>query len=109
MPASLPAPRPVASWTVAWISSEASCSRPCQAASSSAAYANRRVAGRLRDQAIFVDQPLRRAQLAREHVDQAEEAERELQLDEGAHLTGDLNLAGGQGMPGLEVPQLHAR
>ena len=37
----------------------------------------------------------------------AEEVERELQLDKGAHVTGDLNLAGGQGMPGLEVPQLH--
>ena len=36
----------------------------------------------------------------------AEAAECELQLDEGAHITGDLNLAGGQGAPGLEVPQL---
>jgi hypothetical protein len=68
---------------------------------------DRRVAGHLRDQVIFFDQPLRHAQLAGEQVEQAEEVERDLQVDEGARLAGDLNLAGGQGIPGLEVPQLH--
>ena len=35
-----------------------------------------------------------------------EAVKRELQLNEGAHVAGYLNLAGGQGIPGLEVPQL---
>ena len=67
---------------------------------------NRRVPGRLRDQAIFFDQPLPLWQLAGEKVDSGELAERELQVYEGAGVAGELNLAGGQGMPGLEVPQL---
>ena len=67
---------------------------------------NRRVPGRLRDQAILFDQLRRRGQLAGEKVGPGEEVERELQVHERARVAGELNLASGQGMPGLGVPQL---
>ena len=69
---------------------------------------NRRVAGRLRDQAIFFDQPPRRGQLAGDQLVHAEVADGELQLDQGADVAGDLDLVSGQGVPGVEVPQLQS-
>ena len=70
---------------------------------------NRRVPGRLRDQAIFVDHRRGRGQLARENVGSSDEVEREPQLHERARLAGDLYLTGGQVVPGLGVPQLEGR
>ena len=94
------------SGAVAWINSEASCSRPCQAASIIAAYpvGGLPVASAIRRSSSISCSAALSSPASRWM--QAEEVERELQLDEGAHVTGDLNLADGQGMPGLEVPQL---
>ncbi len=67
---------------------------------------NWRIPGRLCDQLIFVDQCGRRCQLASGKVGSGEEVDGELQLNERARIAGELNLASGQGVPGLGVPQL---
>jgi hypothetical protein len=69
---------------------------------------NRRVPGRLGDQAIFFDHQRRRRQLAGDKVGRGEEVERELQVHERARVASELNLANGQGVPGLEVPQFES-
>ena len=63
--------------------------------------------GHLRDRAVFFDERGRGAQLTPEDVHFGEEVDREPQLHERSGVTGDLNLADGQGLPGLEVPQFH--
>ena len=68
---------------------------------------NRRVPGRLRYQVIFFDQPRCRGQLAGQNVGSGQVVERERQVHEGPVFAGELDLASGQAMPGLEVPQLH--
>ena len=85
----LPRPPAVASRKVASISSDASGSRPRQAASVISVYAERWVPGRLGDQAILVEQPRRRGQLAGEQVGCGEGVERVLQLDERAGVAGE--------------------
>ena len=67
---------------------------------------DRRVPGRLRDQAILLDRQRRRGELARDEMGSGDEVQREAQLHERARVAGDLCLASGQDMPGLGVPQL---
>ena len=47
----------------------------------------------------------RRGQVPGEQVTPGEELERELELHERAHVAGHLDLAGGERMPGLGIPQ----
>jgi len=53
-----------------------------------------------------VDQPRRGAQLAVQQVGSGQVVEGELQVHEGAGVTGELGLARGHDMPGFVVPQL---
>ena len=63
-----------------------------------------RISCRLRDQVIFFDEPRRRGQLSGENVRSGQVIERERQVHERAGVTGELDLASGQGAPGLEIP-----
>ena len=68
---------------------------------------NRRIPGRLRYQMIFFDQPRCRGQLAGENMGPGQVVERKRQVRERTPFARELDLADRQGMPGLEVPQLH--
>ncbi len=67
---------------------------------------NRRVPGRLGDQAIFFEQPGRCRQLAGDNVGRGKDVERELQVHQRTGLASEPDLASGHRMPGVEVPQL---
>ena len=67
---------------------------------------DRRGTGRVRDQAILVEQPRRRGHVARVKVGPGHEAERVLQLHQGARVARDTGLVGGQDVPRVVVPQL---
>ena len=59
---------------------------------------------RLRDQVIFFNEPRRYSQLSGENVRSGQVVERERQVHERASVAGELDLANGQGTPGLEIP-----
>jgi hypothetical protein len=65
-----------------------------------------RIAGRLRDQPVFVNQCGSLGQLTGEQVVVGEEVQRELQLDECTCLAGEFDLAGSEHLAGVEVPDL---
>jgi hypothetical protein len=56
---------------------------------------------------IFFNQPRCRGQLAGENVGPGQVVERNRQVHERTCVARELDLAGRQGIPGLEVPQLH--
>ena len=62
---------------------------------------NRRILRGLRDQPAFFDEKRRSVQLAGDDVGPAEEAERGLQVKEGARITRGQHLVSGQAMPAL--------
>jgi len=67
---------------------------------------DRRGNGRLRDQTVLVEQPRRHGYFASVEVSPGQEVEGVLQLDERAGAARDPDLADGQGMPGVVIPQL---
>ncbi len=93
----MPRPPTVAACTLASISAVASRSWPRPAASIVVAIAT----------GGLVEQLGRRGHLAGQKIGYSQVVERELQVHEGTGVAGGLSLAGGEGMPGLEVPQLY--